>query len=135
MLHHTWRWQMSDLGKIFIFEKKANYSKNYQENFDNQGFFTFSTDNLFLLTQYAKELNPDIVIINLPNSITLSAEDLFKLENLFCNLKTCPQIYINQPLPIKHKPQIHQLISNSENLSYKQILSIIQDSNSQKILH
>ncbi|MBE6450458.1 MAG: hypothetical protein E7016_00660 [Alphaproteobacteria bacterium] len=120
---------MSNLGKIFIYEKTPEQLEKYRHHFETNGFFTFGTDNLYFLTQYAKEINPDIIIINLPLSIKLSNEAFIELEEKLCQAKSCPQIYINYQLPYRHKPQFHYWNFDTQDLNYEQILQIINDSN------
>ena len=120
---------MSNLGKIFIYEKKTQDIDRYKELFETSGFFTFSTDNLYLLTQYTKEINPDIVIINLPSFIKLNNDTFTELEKLLCHTKSCPEVYINHKLPQEHQSQIHQWNFESENLNYEQIFKILKHYN------
>ncbi|MBQ8870711.1 MAG: hypothetical protein IJ019_04985 [Alphaproteobacteria bacterium] len=120
---------MSNLGKIFIYEKKTQDIDRYKELFETSGFFTFSTDNLYWLTQYTKEINPDIVIINLPSFIKLNNDTFTELEELLCYAKSCPEVYINYKLPQEHKSQIHQWNFESENLNYEQIFKILKHYN------
>ena len=126
---------MSSLGKVFIFEKNLNHLKKYQRIFSKIGFFTFSTDNLYLLLQYTKEVHPDIVIINIPNSVFLTENNLHQLEKNLCNKQNCPHIYINQILSSENNPHIHQWNFETEDLSYEQILQIIKHSNSKNDLN
>lgn len=120
---------MSDIGKIFIYEKEPSHLKKFQNTFNENGFFTFGTDNLYLLLKYAQEINPDIIIINLPSYVILNNETLTQLENNLCNTKSCPQIYINYNLPENHKPQLHKWDFASDDLTYEQIIKIIKHSN------
>ena len=124
---------MSNLGKIFIYEKEPENLNKYKQHVETNGFFTFSTNNLYFLTQYAKEINPDIIIINLPSSIMLDSDTMSELENLLCQNNNCPEIYINHPLPSQHNFKIHQWNFETDNLNYEQILSIINNSNKHHI--
>ena len=71
-------------------------------------------------------MHPDIIIINLPHSCILSDEDIKNIETTLCKNKKCPQIFINYALPKHHKPQIHQWNFKTENLSYEQIMDIVE---------
>ena len=86
---------MSDLGKIFIYEKNLHHLHQLIADLELHGFYTFGTNNLYALIQYAKEVKPDIMVINLPFKHTLSEEDIIKIEATVCK-NGCPDIYINQ---------------------------------------
>ena len=124
---------MSNLGKIFIYEKKPQTLNQYRQHFETNGFFTFGTDNLYLLTQYSKEIHPDIIIINLPSSVVLNSDTMSELEKLLCQNDNCPEIYINYPSGSLNNLKVHQWNFETDELNYKQILSIINDLGKHKI--
>ncbi len=126
---------MSELGKIFIFEKDANNLKQYSDKFELNGFSIFGTNNLYLLTQYVKELKPDIVIINLPQTLHLDDKTFEDIENKLCIKDKCPDIYINTHWGFKHNNNFHYWNFVSDDLGYEQILSIISHSNSKHYTH
>ncbi|MBQ7303811.1 MAG: hypothetical protein IJW75_02695 [Alphaproteobacteria bacterium] len=121
--------------KIFVYGKYPEDLQNLQNVFADNGFFTFATDNLYLLSQYAKEVQPDIIIINLPTTLILSDEDLKHIETNICQRRKCPQIFINYKLPKDHNPKIHQWNFKGENLTYEQILKIVKFSKSKHTFH
>lgn len=124
---------MSDLGKIFIFEKNPYHLRKYVPLFEEHGFFPFGTDNLYSLIQYSKEVKPDIIIINIPKNHTLSENDIDKIENMLCKTG-CPNIYINQHINSDHSPNFNYWDFDKD-ISYEQILSIIKQSMTNKTLH
>ena len=76
---------MSYLGKIFIYEKNPDDLKYYESDFRRNGFFVFGTNNLYLLTQYAKEIKPNIIIINLPQSLHPDNNTFQNIEESLCS--------------------------------------------------
>ena len=123
---------MSNLGKIFIYEKEPKHLNQYKQHFETNGFIIFGTNNLYLLTQYSKEIKPDIIIINLPSSVVLNADTMAELEKTLYQNENCPEIYINYPLPSQHNLKIHQWNFETNDLNYEQILNILNDSGKDK---
>jgi hypothetical protein len=119
---------MSYLGKIFIYEKNPDDLKYYESDFRRNGFFVFGTNNLYLLTQYAKEMKPDIVIINLPQSLHPDDNTFKNIEESLCNTENCPDIYINTDWNFKHKDEFHLLNFISEDLTPEQIFNVVNQS-------
>lgn len=125
---------MSDLGKIFVYEKNLEHLQQYVSDFKSLGFFYFGTDNLFLLVQYAKEVNPDVIIINVSENDMLSNEDIEQIENTLCT-SGCKNIYINQDTGKEHSPNFNYWEFGANEIFYKQILNIIKQVRDNKILH
>ena len=119
---------MSYLGKIFIYEKNPDDLKYYESDFRRNGFFVFGTNNLYLLTQYAKEMKPNIVIINLPQSLHPDDNTFNNIEESLCNTENCPDIYINTDWNFKHKDEFHSFNFISEDLTPEQIFNIVNQS-------
>lgn len=119
---------MSDLGKIFIYEKNPDTLKYYESDFRRNGFFVFGTNNLYLLTQYAKEMKPNIVIINLPQSLHPDDNTFKNIEESLCNTENCPDIYINSNWNFEHKDEFHLLNFISEDLTPEQIFNVVNHS-------
>ena len=119
---------MSYLGKIFIYEKNPDDLKYYESDFRRNGFFVFGTNNLYLLTQYAKEMKPDIVIINLPQSLHPDDNTFKNIEESLCNTDNCPDIYINTDWNFKHKDEFHSFNFISEDLTPEQIFNVVNQS-------
>ena len=119
---------MSYLGKIFIYEKNPDDLKYYESDFRRNGFFVFGTNNLYLLTQYAKEMKPDIVIINLPQSLHPDDNTFNNIEESLCNTENCPDIYINTDWNFKHKDEFHSFNFISEDLTPEQIFNVVNQS-------
>ena len=125
---------MSELGKIFIYEKNLDQLNQLIENLKLRGFYTFGTDNLYALVQYAKEVHPDIVVINLPSNHTLSEEDICKLEKNICQTE-CPDIYINQNINSEHISKFHNWNFSAESITDEQLLEIITSIKNKSYLH
>lgn len=123
---------MSYLGKIFIYEKNPDDLKYYESDFRRNGFFVFGTNNLYLLTQYAKEIKPNIIIINLPQSLHPDNNTFQNIEESLCSSDNCPDIYINTDWHFKHKKAFHILNFISEDLTPEQIFKIVDKSSSIK---
>mgnify|MGYP003308203467 FL=1 len=119
---------MSYLGKIFIYEKNPDDLKYYESDFRRNGFFVFGPNNLYLLTQYAKEMKPDIVIINLPQSLHPDDNTFNNIEESLCNTENCPDIYINTDWNFKHKDEFHSFNFISEDLTPEQIFNVVNQS-------
>ena len=124
---------MSDLGKIFIYEKNLHHLHQLIADLELHGFYTFGTNNLFALIQYAKEVKPDIMVINLPVKQTRSEEDISKIEATVCK-NGCPDIYINQNISHNRMSKFHTWNFNTEDITNEQLLTIIKNTEAKKYL-
>ncbi len=50
------------LGRIFVYDTDKQHIAELKEYFENRAFVVFGTDNIYQLLNYARELNPDVII-------------------------------------------------------------------------
>lgn len=57
--------QSASFGNLYFYDRQHEFLAAFADIYDNRALRTFGSDNLYELTLYAKELPPDIMIINL----------------------------------------------------------------------
>lgn len=125
---------MSSLGKIFVYEKNTQNLHTYIDKLELRGFITFGTDNLYQLLAYSKQINPDVVIMNLPDDFDADKNTWDKVEESLC-YNACPQIYINSQRDFAHRPSFHYYDFSSDEINEEQINDILTNIRQQKLLH
>lgn len=50
------------LGRVFVYDTDKKQLDEIKEYFENRGFELFGTDNIYQLLNYARELNPNVII-------------------------------------------------------------------------
>lgn len=116
---------MSSLGKIFIYEQNFHNFKQYANHLEAQGFLTFGTDNLYLFLKYSEQINPDIVIMNLPEKFNANEQTWQTIENSLCK-QSCPQIFINSQRKFSHQPAFHYYDFKTKDVLEEQIIDILR---------
>ncbi|MBR6355543.1 MAG: hypothetical protein IKR92_01695 [Alphaproteobacteria bacterium] len=81
-------------GNIFFYDNRRHFLPAFFDIYDNRAFKTFGTDNMYQLLLYAREIKPDVVVINLQNQKNPTA----MLENFFSKTTVhFPVIVLNPP--------------------------------------
>lgn len=124
---------MTALGKIFVYDQNGKQTALIRDDLEKRGFFVFSSTNLFQFLQYAREVNPDIVIMNFPENFQTDAQDWQTIMQKLCH-QTCPQIYVNSLLPANSSSALHTINFASDSIKPEQILAILEQKNT-KYLH
>ena len=60
--------QQATFGNIFYFDARNDIRSAFVDMFENKALQTFTTDNIYQFLRYAREMMPNIMIINLSNS-------------------------------------------------------------------
>ena len=69
--------------KIFVYDSNITRLSAYQDFFDSRSLQMFGTDNIYKLTQYIKEITPEIIVFNLnenPQLVTSVSSCLFEKQ-------------------------------------------------------
>ena len=86
--------QTSHLGNIFFYDNRRHFLPAFFDIYNNNTFKTFGTDNMYQLLLYAREIKPDVMVINLQNQKNPTAV----LENFFSKVAAhFPVIVLNPP--------------------------------------
>lgn len=125
---------MSVLGKIFVYEEDIQNLRHYIGKLEKFGFAAFGTDNLYQFLKYSEQINPDIVIMNLPEDFNADSKTWEQMESSLCQNR-CPQIYINADHGFNHKPAFHYYDFNSADISQEQINNILENFTDRKYLN
>lgn len=81
-------------GNIFFYDNRRHFLPAFFDIYDNRAFKTFGTDNIYQLLLYAREIKPDVMVINLQNQKNPTA----LLENFFSKTTVhFPVIVLNPP--------------------------------------
>lgn len=67
------------LGRIFVYDTDKKRLGEVKEYFEIRGFELFGTDNIYQLLNYARELNPDIIIFRVEENYNPVRASLSKL--------------------------------------------------------
>lgn len=57
--------QSANFGNLYFYDQQLEFLTAFADIYDNRELRTFGSDNLYELTLYAKELPPDLMIMNL----------------------------------------------------------------------
>lgn len=85
----------SYLGNIFFYDSRRHFLPAFIDIYDNHAFKIFGTDNMYQLLLYAREIKPDVMVINLQNQKNPTAV----LESIFDKsaAENFPVIALNAP--------------------------------------
>lgn len=80
--------QQADFTNILYYDTRRGMQSAFTDIFENGAFKTFTTDNIYQFVRYARELLPDVIILNLSNSDrqTAAAVQSFEKEAATHNL-------------------------------------------------
>lgn len=67
------------LGRVFIYDTDKQNLSELKEYFENHSFEVFGTDNIYQLLNYARELNPNIIIFRVEENYNPVRASLSKL--------------------------------------------------------
>lgn len=123
---------MSSLGKIFVFEKNAKQMHKFIDHLEAKGFITFGSDNIYQFLRYAKEINPDLIIMNMPTDFNATEQTWQTIEKSLCK-ESCPQIYINTLPRWTENSSVHYYeFNSSEDIDEEHIMDILNHMPPQK---
>ena len=75
----------ADSANIFYFDARRGVQSAFTDIFDNKALKTFTTDNLYQFLRYARELSPNVMILNLSNG---DRQTFSTVQNLADKIKT-----------------------------------------------
>lgn len=81
---------------MMIFEDEPKNAV-YYEGFLNKGFNLFACSNIYQFLRYAKEIKPDVVVMNFSPAFENNSDMMREIKQALCNEDVCPQIYLNAP--------------------------------------
>ncbi len=116
-------------GKVFVYEDDNRYLEQYAQELETFGFDAFGSSNLYAFLQYAKEITPDIVIMNLHNASSFSPELWNEVKRNLCSRNKCPQIYLNTEKKFENEPQFPYYNFKATHLEIGEIIKIISETN------
>lgn len=85
---------MSCLGKIFMLDDDEIILSLYQELFEAKGYEVFATTNAYKLIMYAREMKPDVFILDI-NMPVLSGWDVLHMIKRDDKLKDIPVVMLS----------------------------------------
>lgn len=85
---------MSSLGKIFMLDDDEIILSLYQELFEAKGYDVFATTNAYKLLLYAREMKPDVFILDI-NMPVLSGWDVLHMIKRDDKLKDIPVVMLS----------------------------------------
>lgn len=114
----------SNMGNVFFYDTERSYLSAFADIFNNKSFNTFTTDNLYQLLRYAKEITPDVMIFNLSDFGSPDAQTLEMLKTLTTG-KNFPIIVLQSPLKRRdsHPRIAHYLTMPAD---YEKLVDIIE---------
>lgn len=124
---------MSVLGKIFVYEQNPATLHQYAADLEAQGFFTFGTDNIYQLLKYAQTVNPDVIIMNIPQNFNADNSFWQEFHNSLCT-HHCPQIFINAASPFA-TDSFHYVLFPDTDLSRQEIINLITAAKERHLLN
>ena len=84
------------MAMMMIFEDEPQGQYDY-EKFLEKGFNLYACSNIYQFLKYAKEVKPDVVIMNFSPKFRNDLTMMNKIKDMLCNNNICPQIYLNAP--------------------------------------
>lgn len=112
--------------KVFIYEKNVQKLQRYVHELEDDGFLPFVSNNLYQFLQYAGEMNPDIVIMNIDKDFHSDTNVWKKVEEKLCYKDKCPQVFLNTSQEFKNKQYFHHFMFNDDEIGFREILEIIK---------
>lgn len=112
------------LGNVFFYDTERSYLSAFSDIFNSKSFNTFTTDNLYQLLRYAKEITPDVMIFNLSDFGSPDAQTLERLKN-FTTDKKFPIIVLQSAM---FRRDSHPRIAHYLNMptDYEKLVDIIE---------
>ncbi len=91
--------------RIFVYDSDPTHLSAYRDFFDSRSLPMFGTDNIYKLTQYSKEITPEIMVFNLNKNSELAMSVLNDLSE---------KKYLQSPI----------LVLNPHNIPFKPVKNI-----------
>ena len=73
-------------GQIFVYDSAVAQLSAYQDFFASRSLNMFGTDNIYQLTQYSREISPEIMVFNLndnPQAVTSAISHLSEEQHIY----------------------------------------------------
>jgi len=81
---------------MMIFEDEPKDAP-YYEHFLNKGFNLYACSNIYQFLRYAKEVKPDVVLMNFSPAFENNSDVMREIKQALCDEDVCPRIYLNAP--------------------------------------
>lgn len=80
---------------MMIFSKKEEHV--LKEEAERLGMGCFQTDNIYYFLRVAKEVKPEIVLMNFEKDFNNDPKIMTEIKGALCENGVCPKIYLNKP--------------------------------------